>query len=64
MSVCHKSHYFQVTTSWIAEDDDIYIMAECPTLALPPPLLSHLVMSPIESFFIIIMNVYCHDDDN
>ena len=29
MSVCHKSHYFQVTTSWIAEEDDIYIMVEC-----------------------------------
>ena len=23
--LCHKSHYFQVATSWIAEDDDIYI---------------------------------------
>ena len=29
MSVCHKSHYFQVTTSWIADDDDISIMVEC-----------------------------------
>ena len=24
MSVCHKSHYFQVATSWIVDDDDIY----------------------------------------
>ena len=29
MSVCHKSHYFQVAISWIADDDDIYIMVEC-----------------------------------
>ena len=38
LSVCHKSHYFQVATSWIADDDDIYIMVECIYLSC----LSHL----------------------
>ena len=42
MSVCHKSHYFQVATSWIADDDDIY-MPKLPrlSLSLPPSTARH-----------------------
>ena len=71
MSVCHKSHYFQVATSWIADDDDIYIMAECvpvpnqrSPLPLSGPLLSHLVMPTMKTYYNYNECQDCHNDDD